>query len=446
METNQLLKKYNIAAPRYTSYPTVPYWENEHFTQSKWFSNLKLAYLAHKDEGISLYIHLPFCESLCTYCGCNTRITKNHNVESPYINSVIKEFEMYCQILGERPKVKELHLGGGTPTFFSPENLAHLISSILGDQVGETECSFEGHPDNTTIAHLQTLFNLGFKRVSFGIQDFDAKVQMLINRYQTPQQVASVTNQARIIGYESVNFDLIYGLPGQHKQGLARTIAAVIGMMPDRIAFYSYAHVPWLKPGQRHYTESDIPQGDEKFALYQLGRTMLMEAGYEEIGMDHFALTTDNLYKASQSQQLHRNFMGYTHQHTQILIGLGVSSISDCGAAFAQNAKTVQAYTAMVDNGLFAIEKGHVLSENDRAIGKHILNLMCKNKTTFNQGVPSIVKERLQPLLDDQLVSITGNQIQISAKGKAFLRNICMAFDERLWLKQPETSLFSNAL
>jgi len=446
METAQLLRKYNIAAPRYTSYPTVPYWENEYFTQQKWFSNLKLAYIIHKDEGISLYIHLPFCESLCTYCGCNTRITKNHSVESPYINSVIKEWERYCQILGEQPKIKELHLGGGTPTFFSPENLTYLIVSILGAQVGETECSFEGHPDNTTIAHLQALFNLGFKRVSFGIQDFDAKVQMLINRYQTPQQVARITNQARIIGYQSVNFDLIYGLPGQNVQGLARTIAAVIGMMPDRIAFYSYAHVPWLKPGQRHYTEADIPQGDEKFALYQLGRAMLTEAGYQEIGMDHFALPTDSLYKASQNQQLHRNFMGYTHQHTPISIGLGVSAISDCGGAFAQNAKTVETYRSSIDNGLFAIEKGHVLTEDDRSISKHILNLMCKNKATFDEGISRIVKERLQPLLDDQLISLIGNSLFVSSKGKSFLRNICMALDERLWLKQPETSLFSNAL
>jgi oxygen-independent coproporphyrinogen-3 oxidase len=239
---------------------------------------------------------------------------------------------------------------------------------------------------------------------------------------------------------------LIYGLPGQNIEGLARTIAEVVNMMPDRIAFYSYAHVPWLKPGQRHYTEADIPQGDEKFALYQLGRAMLIEAGYEEIGMDHFALATDSLYKASQNQQLHRNFMGYTHQHTPISIGLGVSSISDCGGAFAQNAKTVETYRSMVDNGLFAIEKGHVLSEMDAYISKHILNLMCKNTTSFEEDIPQIIKERLQPLIDDQLVRITENSIQISATGKSFLRNICMAFDERLWLKQPQTSLFSSAL
>ncbi|KQC00619.1 oxygen-independent coproporphyrinogen III oxidase [Pedobacter sp. Hv1] len=445
MET-ALLKKYNVAAPRYTSYPTVPYWENENFNQEKWFKSLTLAYHQSKAEGISLYIHLPFCESLCTYCGCNTRITKNHAVESPYITSVIKEWEMYCTLLGERPKIKELHLGGGTPTFFSPENLQSLISAIVKEGADEIECSFEGHPANTTLNHLQTLYQLGFKRVSLGIQDFDQKVQHLINRFQTPMQVATLTDQARDIGYHSVNFDLIYGLPGQTPEGLAKTIAAVIQMEPDRIAFYSYAHVPWLKPGQRYYTEKDIPQGDEKFALYQLGRTLLMEAGYQEIGMDHFALKTDSLYQVSEKGQLHRNFMGYTHQHTQILLGLGVSSISDCGGAFAQNAKTVEGYSQQIANGSFAIEKGHILNADDRVISQHILNLMCKNATQFDHEIPAVIKERLQPLLKDQLVELGDQEVVVSALGKSFLRNICMAFDDRLWQKQPTTCLFSTTV
>lgn len=445
MET-ALLKKYNVAAPRYTSYPTVPYWENENFNQEQWFNSLSIAYHQSKTEGISLYIHLPFCESLCTYCGCNTRITKNHAVESPYINSVIKEWQMYCALLGERPKIKELHLGGGTPTFFSPEHLQYLILAIVKEGADDIECSFEGHPANTTLDHLHTLYQLGFKRVSLGIQDFDPKVQHLINRFQTPMQVATLTDQARSIGYHSINFDLIYGLPGQTPEGLAKTIATVIQMQPDRIAFYSYAHVPWLKPGQRHYTEKDIPQGDEKFALYQLGRTLLIDAGYQEIGMDHFALKTDSLYQVSEKGQLHRNFMGYTHQHTQILLGLGVSSISDCGGAFAQNAKTVEGYSEQIANGSFAIEKGHILTEDDRAVSQHILNLMCKNTTQFEHEIPRVIKERLQPLIQDQLVEMGQQEVVVSPLGKSFLRNICMAFDERLWQKQPTTCLFSTAV
>ncbi|MBC7617114.1 MAG: oxygen-independent coproporphyrinogen III oxidase [Pedobacter sp.] len=446
MSTNKLLKKYNVAAPRYTSYPTVPYWESESFSEQKWLTALKNSYNIYKQEGISLYIHLPFCESLCTYCGCNTRITKNHGVELPYLKAVIKEWEIYCSFLGERPKIKELHLGGGTPTFFNAENLKTLILGITHQEKSEIACSFEGHPDNTNIQHLQTLYALGFKRLSLGIQDFDPKVQLMINRFQTPEQVAKITSEARAIGYESINFDLIYGLPSQNLLGLSETITEVIHMKPERIAFYSYAHVPWIKSGQRHFDENDIPQGDEKFALYQMGREMLMRAGYQEIGMDHFALKKDSLYEASLNASLHRNFMGYTDQHTKILIGLGVSSISDCHTAFAQNSKTVESYLNHVENGTLSIEKGHLLNDMDLSIRQHILNLMCKGATHFDDPIPPTIKNRLVPLLADRLIEIENHEVRVATLGKSFLRNICMAFDERLWKFKPNTTLFSKAL
>jgi len=448
METTELLRKYNIAAPRYTSYPTVPYWDNQHFNEAQWKSRLLSAYAQHKEEGISLYIHLPFCENLCTYCGCNTRITKNHGVELPYIEALLQEWQMYVALLGEQPKIKEIHLGGGTPTFFSAANLQELLQSIAGAAQFDTAaaCSFEGHPDNTTAEHLQTLFNLGFKRLSLGIQDFDPKVQLMINRYQTPAQVQQITELARSIGYQSINYDLIYGLPGQHMEGLKETIHEVIGLKPDRIAFYSYAHVPWVKAGQRHFTEADLPQGDEKFALYQKGREMLVAAGYEEIGMDHFALPTDNLYIAYKQNKLHRNFMGYTDQHTQILLGLGVSSISDCGTAFAQNAKTVEEYKQHIKDGVLAVQKGHLLDAEDLSIRRHILNLMCQNSTCFDMEVPAEVMQRLQPMIADRLVAIRNREVKILPLGRSFLRNTCMAFDDRLWQQQPQTQLFSAAI
>lgn len=446
MNSTKLLRKYNVAAPRYTSYPTVPYWNTDQFSTGQWLNALIKSYNAHKEDGISIYIHLPFCESLCTYCGCNTRITKNHNVEIPYIDALIKEWGMYCKVLGEKPKIKELHLGGGTPTFFSPQNLQRLVTAVIGENNDEIACSFEGHPDNTTTTHLQVLRQLGFKRLSLGIQDFDSKVQLMINRFQTPEQVAHITKEARHLGYDSINFDLIYGLPGQTLTGLKHTILEVINMWPERIAFYSYAHVPWMKPGQRHYAEKDIPQGKEKFALYEVGRDLLINAGYQEIGMDHFALKKDSLYKAIENQELHRNFMGYTDQHTKILIGLGVSSISDCETAFAQNSKTVEGYLAEVNNDCFAVEKGHLLSDKDLDIRKHILNLMCKGFTYFNTEIPLVIKQRLMPLLADHLVEITGRQVIITAIGKSFLRNVCMAFDEHLWERQPQANLFSNAV
>jgi oxygen-independent coproporphyrinogen-3 oxidase len=448
MVSTALLRKYNVAAPRYTSYPTVPYWDNNNFSTQQWKTSLVEAYNQHRHEGISLYIHLPFCESLCTYCGCNTRITKNHKVESPYIETLLKEWKMYVTLLGEQPKIKEIHLGGGTPTFFSAENLRMLLEAIAGATKFDDDaaCSFEGHPDNTTEAHLQVLRNLGFRRISLGIQDFDPKVQFMINRYQTPAQVEAISVLSRQLGYQSINYDLIYGLPGQNITGLTSTIEEVIRLKPDRIAFYSYAHVPWVKAGQRHFTEADIPQGDEKFALYQQGREMLVAAGYEEIGMDHFALKTDNLYIASVEGKLHRNFMGYTDQHTHILLGLGVSSISDCGTAFAQNAKTVEAYKAEIENEEFAIQKGHALTTEDLVVRQHILNLMCNGYTTFEDHVAPEIRERLYGMLEDGLVVIDTNRIEITAQGKSFLRNVCMGLDERLWKESPKTQIFSAAI
>lgn len=448
MITSGLLKKYNIAAPRYTSYPTVPYWDTEHFNTEKWTSSLKKIFFKHKKEGIALYIHLPYCESLCTYCGCNTRITKNHAVEVPYINAVLAEWAMYCKLLKARPMIRELHLGGGTPTFFSAANLHKLIDGILelADLAIEETLSFEAHPANTTSNHLQTLYQLGFKRLSLGIQDFDPKVQSMINRFQTPAQVEKVVKEARHIGYDSINFDLIYGLPAQSLAGLEQTLNSVIEMKPDRIAFYSYAHVPWLKPGQRHYTEQDLPQGDEKLALYQLGKRMLMDAGYTDVGMDHFALQTDTLFQASVTQQLHRNFMGYTDQHTHLLIGLGVSAISDSWTAFAQNAKTVETYLEQINQNVLPVAKGHILSAADLEIRQHILNIMCHENTQFKDGIPEKVFERLTPLLNDKLVWVTEKEIKITKAGKAFLRNVCMALDERLWEKQPRSSLFSSTI
>ncbi|WP_431291700.1 coproporphyrinogen-III oxidase family protein [Pedobacter sp. P26] len=310
----------------------------------------------------------------------------------------------------------------------------------------DAELSFEAHPANTSNAHLTALYQLGFKRLSLGIQDFDPKVQFLINRFQTPEQVVKVTGEAREIGYTSINFDLIYGLPGQSISGLTATINEVITMQPDRIAFYSYAHVPWLKPGQRHYTEKDIPAGDEKFALYQFGRKLLLEAGYKDVGMDHFALKSDLLFQSMATDKLHRNFMGYTSQHTHLLIGLGVSSISDSWTAFAQNPKTVEAYLEKIAQKLLPVEKGHFLTDEDLTVRKHILNIMCRANTAYSEGIPEKVHERLLPLLNDKLVLITEKEIRITTKGKSFLRNVCMAFDEKLWLKQPKTQLFSSSI
>jgi len=453
MNSQNLINKYHVAAPRYTSYPTVPYWNSDIPDISQWKESVKFSFdQSNSGNGISLYVHLPFCESLCTYCGCNTRITRNHQVEDPYIQAVLKEWALYREVFADKPKIREIHLGGGTPTFFAAENLKLLINGLTEntDLHPEAEFSFEAHPNNTREDHLRTLYDLGFRRLSLGIQDFDPNVQRIINRMQSFEQVKSVTELAREIGYSSINFDLIYGLPLQTYEGLGDTISQVEKLMPDRIAFYSYAHVPWIKPGQRSFTELDLPSVDEKQRLYELGCKMFTAMGYEEIGMDHFALCTDSLFKAEHSGKLHRNFMGYTHQYTQLMVGLGVSSISDSWFAFAQNVKKVEDYLELVNKGQLPVLKGHHLSEEDLIIRKHILNLMCKGKTDWDINEPLIDAmisglERAKTLQQDGLIIISEHGLTVTPLGKRFLRNICMAFDAHLWASQPETQLFSMA-
>jgi oxygen-independent coproporphyrinogen-3 oxidase len=453
MNDQQLIAKYHVPAPRYTSYPTVPYWDKEGFEADHWIAGVRSSFNhSNARDGISLYIHLPFCESLCTYCGCNTRITRNHGVELPYIEALLKEWAMYQRIFTDQPVIRELHLGGGTPTFFNPENLGMLIEGILANAAvhPEAEFSFEAHPGNTSEAHLRTLYNLGFKRLSLGIQDFDPKVQLVINRIQTVEEVAHITDLARLIGYTSVNYDLIYGLPLQDAEGLAATIESVLELSPDRIAFYSYAHVPWVKPGQRRYTEKDLPDAEEKQRLYEMGRDMLKGGGYHEIGMDHFTLEPDSLYAAEKEGKLHRNFMGYTHQYSELMIGLGVSSISDSWKAFAQNVKKVEDYLDLVNAGQLPIFKGHILNAEDLVIRRHILNLMCAGRTAWflpEEQHPAFFEglERMKLIAEDGLVILGEQELEVTVKGKRFLRNICMALDSRLWANQPKTQLFSMA-
>ncbi|HET6225557.1 MAG TPA: oxygen-independent coproporphyrinogen III oxidase [Bacteroidia bacterium] len=447
-----LIEKYNVPAPRYTSYPTVPYWDSVLFSPDRWERIVKNTFqCSNSNEGISLYIHLPFCESLCTYCGCNTRITVNHQVEIPYLTAVLKEWAMYLKLFGEPPRVKEIHLGGGTPTFFSPENLLKLMKGILDTVIlcPEAALSFEGHPNNTTFEHLRVLYTVGFRRISLGIQDFDPDVQHIIHRIQSYESVKRTTEEARAIGYTSVNYDLIYGLPLQTQQSMSETITKVIELRPDRIAFYSYAHVPWVKPGQRKFTEADLPSGEGKRLLYEMGRHAFEDAGYLEIGMDHFSLPDDELALAQKEKKLHRNFMGYTTSHTQLLIGLGVSSISDAWKGFVQNEKKLEDYYKRIAKREFPSFKGHELSAEDLIIRKHILNLMCKHETSWNDvemQCPALYEglERLIEMASDGLIVKEEFSLYVTPKGNAFLRNVCMALDARLWRDQPQKQLFSS--
>ena len=455
---NSLINKYNIPGPRYTSYPTVPYWENENFKSEKWQSTVIRAFNeSNAEEGISIYVHLPFCENLCTFCACHKRITKQHSVETPYLESVLKEWNLYLDLFNQQPttnnqqpKLKELHLGGGTPTFFSPENLKILLEGIFSTvEIAENpEFSFEGHPNNTTKEHLQTLYDLGFRRCSFGVQDYDLKVQKAINRIQPFENVKNVTEWAREIGYRSVSHDLVFGLPHQSWEAMELTIRKTLELKPDRLAFYSYAHVPWIKGvGQRGFDENDLPSGEEKRKLYENGKKLLQDLGYIEVGMDHFSLESDDLYQSLIQKKLHRNFMGYTSSNTQLMVGLGMSAISDSWYGFAQNEKTVEDYQKRVEEGKIPVFRGHILNEEDLIIRRHILNLMCQLETTFTDKntfaeLPEAL-EKLKEMQEDGLVELGDNFVKITEKGRVFTRNVAMAFDLRMMRKMPETRLFS---
>lgn len=453
--SNLLIQKYNVAGPRYTSYPTVPYWNSDLFSVDDYITTLQDSFLSsNKSEGISLYIHLPFCESLCTFCGCNKRITKRHEVESPYITAVLKEWNLYTTLLAERPFIREIHLGGGTPTFFSPENLKMLIDGIFlkAERAEDFDFSFEGHPNNTKNEHLQVLYDLGFKRVSYGVQDYNLDVQVAINRFQPYVNVKNATESARRIGYTSVGHDIIFGLPFQTVDHIRNTIAKTKELMPDRIAFYSYAHVPWIKGnGQRGFKDSDLPSADVKREMYEIGKELLAEAGYIEIGMDHFALRTDSLYRAVEEKKLHRNFMGYTTSKTKVMIGLGVSAISDSWTGFAQNEKKIEDYYDRLDLNELPLYRGHLLTTEDERMRQHILNLMCKLETSWEDDrmkfdeLPEIL-ENLQEMENDGLLIRKNNGLYITEEGRPYVRNVCMAFDLLLQRHQPETQLFSMTI
>ncbi len=454
-----LMAKYDVAGPRYTSYPTVPYWENLP-SQAQWLErvgealNAGDAHGAGDANGAGLYLHIPFCRALCTFCGCNTRITRTHSIVLPYVQSLLAELDLYRRHLQVSTlEIGELHLGGGTPTFLTPEELEALLSGLF-ERVrwrSGAAASIEVDPRVTTGEQLQTLARYGFRRVSLGVQDFDPRVQEIVNRVQSEEQVRAVTQAARGLGYDSVNYDLIYGLPLQTRDSVQATMDAVCRLRPDRIALYGYAHVPWIKPGQRRFTEIDLPEGEQKRALYELGRERLEREGYREIGLDHFALETDGLWQAQRAGTLHRNFMGYTTAFTRPLIGLGVSAIGDAGDAFAQNEKDLQRYQERLAQGELPLQRGHLLDAEDQVLRRHILRLMTRLETRWERPEDytpylATVAQRLSEPAADGLLELDAASCRVTDRGRAYLRNICMAFDARLARRMPEKVIFSRTV
>ncbi|MBX3022663.1 MAG: oxygen-independent coproporphyrinogen III oxidase [Bdellovibrionales bacterium] len=450
MNQSELLKKYDVPVPRYTSYPTVPYW-NDSPTTEEWLQSLERT-LAKPETSWSLYLHIPFCETLCTFCGCNTLITKSHDREHPYVQILLKEFSLYLTRLPEfaRKPLRQMHLGGGTPTFLSAANLDALMQGFLS-QVTIDKDKFDGSlevdPRRTNAEQLQVLYKHGFRRVSMGVQDFDPEVQRLVNRIQPFEQTRDLTAAARAMGYESVNYDLIYGLPKQQLSSFSDSIERTIQLRPDRIALYSFALVPWIKPQQRLFKDSDLPVGADKRALYEMSYKKLTAAGYIEIGMDHFALPEEALSVAQKQKTLHRNFMGYTERRTDILLGLGVSSISETPDCFHQNEKVLPMYEKKVNEGIVPTLRGHKLTEQDRAHREQILRFMTLGSVELSdEAQANDVRSFLEDMIKDGLVTLNGRTLSITEAGRPFLRNACVAMDQRLREQKPATKVFSQAL
>lgn len=434
MTLSDLFAKYDVPVPRYTSYPTVPSWRNSPTTES-WIASLNTA-LASDETSIAVYVHIPFCESLCTYCGCNTVITRNHGKGREYITLIFKELEWYlARAPGlARRAVRQIHLGGGTPTFLSPDELGLLIDGLRERLAvdASVEGSIEVDPRVTTVEHLEVLRARGVTRLSLGVQDIDEEVQRLINRHQPLALTKDLIASARSLGFESINVDLVYGLPGQTPDSARALADAIVDVAPDRLAVYSFARVPWIKPAQRKFTDEQIPAGANKRLLYETIRGPLLAAGYLELGLDHFAKPGDPLAVAAAHGRMHRNFMGYTEVKTEVLIGLGVSAISETPDCYHQNEKVITVYERRVLAGELPTLRGHHLTAEEQQRRALIMRLLTESRLDVDDAARSAHAEALDRFVADGLIVWTETGVQVTDLGRAFLRNIAAVFDEGL--------------
>jgi len=446
----ELLKKYNTAGPRYTSYPTAPEWRDD-FTDEDYSATLKKLGGKAEVDPLSLYLHVPFCQERCLYCGCHVIIDKNRRYVKKYIEYMGKELELFAERLGRKHPVSQLHWGGGTPTFLNESEIEELYGMISRHFTIEpdAEIAIEVDPCVTSKEQLKVLRDLGFNRISMGVQDFNPSVQEAVHRVQDAKLTVDLMDYARSIGFSSVNLDFIYGLPRQTVESFSETVKKIIELSPDRIALFSYARVPWLKPHQKKIMDSELPDVDEKFAIFLEARKLLIEqGGYVAIGMDHFAKPDDEIAMALSNKTLYRNFMGYTVLPTDHFIGFGVSSIGYVVDSYIQNVKTLKEYYGALDAGKLPVDRGMTVSQDDIVRKWVIYSLMChfeldysKFQTRFGQSFQDYFPVEL-PELDgfqkDGLISFEDNRIAVMEKGTLFIRNIAMKFDSYLRNKQQE--------
>ncbi len=453
--SDTFLDKYNRPGPRYTSYPTAPVWKDD-------FGPDDLQkYHAIADERatpLSLYMHLPFCESLCLFCACNVSIQKDKSVAIPYLGALKQEIEHVGRQVSRARQVIQFHWGGGTPTYLSPAQMEDLFS-FTSDRFSfapDAEIGLEVDPRVTSREHLKTLRRLGFNRLSMGIQDFEPKVQQTIHRVQPYELTRDLITAARELGFASLNIDLIYGLPYQTAETFRATIAQALTLKPDRVAMFSYAHVPWLKKQQGSFA-AHLPEGREKFAIFRAGLEGFLDAGYLYIGMDHFALPTDELAVAQQNRTLHRNFQGYTTKAGADLYGMGVSAISSVGRAYAQNSREIPTYQTTVKDRGVATMRGYRLSDDDELRRAVIGRLLC-HTVIFKREIEREFRidfdeyfapelDRLAEPRDEGLVTLGADEIRVTQLGRIFIRNVAMTFDRYLHEQQMDKRpLFSKTL
>ncbi len=430
-----LIKKYNTNAPRYTSYPTAL-----SFSEDFYRDDIIHAVQTSGKRDLSLYIHIPFCHSLCYYCGCNKIVTRHQDKADIYLDYLEKEIEQQARLF-RHYKVRQVHLGGGTPSFLSPLQMNRLMSMLRKHfcVMLDAEFGIEIDPRRISLDYLDHLRHVGFNRISIGVQDTDTKVQQAINRVQSTEFVASLVERAKQLGFSSVNLDLIYGLPWQNRQTFATTLDQVLTMMPERLSLFSYAHLPSRFAAQRKIRDEWLPDAETKSQLMFQAIDTLTRAGYEFIGMDHFAQPTDELAKAQKAGNLHRNFQGYTTLGECDLLGLGVSSISAIGNTFSQNHKELKDYYVSLDEKDHALAKGVLLTNDDIIRAGIIKDIMCNSRVNiaeverdfgirFNEYFADALG-RLVPFIRDGLVSVNDKYIRISDKARLLVRNIAMAFD-----------------
>ncbi len=453
----ELLRKYAKPGPRYTSYPTAPVWSDD-FDASAAQALYQENNVNKSKQPLALYFHIPFCRSLCWYCGCHVKISRNDRVTIPYLQALDQELELVSQYLEPEREVSQLHWGGGTPTYLAPDQIETLVGMVKSrfHFQSDAEISIEVDPRVTRREHLEALRRCGFNRISMGVQDFNPSVQAAVNRIQTLEATAELIQQSRDLGFQSINIDLMYGLPHQTVESFTETLAQVHSLAPDRLALFHYAHVPWLKPAQKLIQTDAVPDSDTKLAIFELAIETLMHQGYQYIGMDHFARPDDELSLAKNNQSLRRNFMGYTTQAGTDLYGFGVSAISEIEGHFIQNQRDLETYQQTLQSGKLPTLRGLRLQFDDHLRKAVIEALICNGKLDFKRisqdykiDFESYFAHELhacQDLAADGLIRLKSDQIEVLPHGQILIRNICMIWDAYLKPSQPGEKLFSQTL